>query len=218
MQVGVIGVGNLGRALVEAFAAAGHEVRVFDVDASATAGLSAHGVAVADSPAGVADVDVLCLLVRDDAQVIDAVDAALPACRPDTIVVVMSTVHPRTIAQVGATADAAGITLVDAPFMGQGVVSIERRDAVVPVGDTGAVFERIRPLMEVFAATVLPVGDRGSGATLKLGHNVVVYLGYQTAPRARRGDLRRRVIAVVGRSAVRTATRSRVGRRRSVGP
>ena len=180
MRVGVVGVGNLGRAIVEAFADAGHSVWAFDVDPMATAGLDERGVMIARELVDVASCDVVCLLVRDDAQVIDVVGRLLPVCPSDTLLVVMPTVHPRTIAEVGAMADAAGVALVDAPFMGQGVISIERRDAVVPVGDTGELFDRIRPLMEVFASTVLPVGPRGSGATLKLGHNVVVYLGYQT--------------------------------------
>ena len=180
MRVGVVGVGNLGRAIVEAFAGAGNEVCAFDLDPAATAGLDDRGVTIAGELLDVATCEVVCLLVRDDAQVIDVVGRLLPACGPDTLLVVMPTVHPRTIDEVGAMADAAGVALVDAPFIGQGVISIERRDAVVPVGDTGELFERIAPLMEVFASTVLPVGPRGSGATLKLGHNVVVYLGYQT--------------------------------------
>lgn len=180
MKVGVVGIGNLGRAITEAFASAGHEVVAFDVDASAADGLDVLGITVADGLRAVATCEVVCILVRDDQQVIEVVGSLLPECASDTVLVVMPTVHPRTIDEVGAMADAAGVALVDAPFMGQGVISIERRDAVVPVGDTGALFERIRPLMEVFASTVLPVGARGSGATLKLGHNVVVYLGYQT--------------------------------------
>lgn len=180
MRVGVVGVGNLGRALVGAIANGGYDVVAFDTDTASTAGLAEQGVAVASTLSEVGTADVICLVVRDDAQVVDVVGQLLPDCQKDSLLVSMSTVHPHTIDEVGAMADAAGIAFVDAPFMGQGVISVERCEAVVPVGDTGELFERVRPIMETFASTVLPVGGRGSGATLKLGHNVVVYVGYQT--------------------------------------
>ena len=44
-------------------------------------------------------------------------------------------------------------------------------------GDTDTV-ERLRPTLGRFAGHVLHTGRLGSGAALKLAHNVMVYLGY----------------------------------------
>ena len=65
-----------------------------------------------------ASVDVLCVMVRDDDQVREVLGLALGSAREGLVVVVHSTVAPRTPRQLEVTAARHGVLLVDAPVSG----------------------------------------------------------------------------------------------------
>ena len=52
------------------------------------------------------------------------------------------------------------------------------------VGNQGELVNRLEPTLLRFASQVVPVGPLGSGATLKLAHNIVVYAGFAAAVEA----------------------------------
>ena len=78
-RVGFVGLGNIGKPMALRLAAAeGVDLRVYDVAADPVAALTGAG---AKAAAGVGElaaaVDVLCVMVRDDAQVRDLLDDVL---------------------------------------------------------------------------------------------------------------------------------------------
>lgn len=182
MRAGVIGVGNLGRVIVEVLLSRGVEVVVHDTNPAAVAGLDDLGATIAADVAGVAgSCDLILVLVQTDAQCEQVVDSVIAAAGPNTSIVLTSTVHPDTVHALGALADAGGVSLVDAPIVGTGVAGILDGTAYALVGGSDEQFARIEPVLAVFTGRVLHTGPRGSAAALKLAHNVVVYLGYLAA-------------------------------------
>jgi 3-hydroxyisobutyrate dehydrogenase-like beta-hydroxyacid dehydrogenase len=89
--------------------------------------------------------------------------------------VVLSTISPRTVEALGVACAAAGVDLLEAPMAGQGAKSVADASMFVLVGGDDAVRERARPTLERFAR-IIPTGPLGSGAALKLAHNVMVYV------------------------------------------
>jgi 3-hydroxyisobutyrate dehydrogenase-like beta-hydroxyacid dehydrogenase len=56
--------------------------------------------------------------------------------------------------------------------------SVEEGTMSVLVGDEGELVTRLEPTLRRFASRVVPAGSLGSGAALKLAHNIVVYAGF----------------------------------------
>ena len=91
-----------------------------------------------------------------------------------TVVLEMSTVDPDVIAEVGPLVDAAGGALLDAPVSGS-VGAAETGSLMIMVGGDEATHQRAMPVLSALASEVAYVGERGSGATMKLAVNALVY-------------------------------------------
>jgi 3-hydroxyisobutyrate dehydrogenase-like beta-hydroxyacid dehydrogenase len=84
----------------------------------------------------------------------------------------MSTILPSTVRELGETAGAAGIGLLDAPVSGGPIVAQLGRLAIMVGGDR-ALFDQARPVLEAMGSTVRHVGALGAGLTLKLVNNMI---------------------------------------------
>jgi 3-hydroxyisobutyrate dehydrogenase-like beta-hydroxyacid dehydrogenase len=177
--VGLIGLGILGRPVAEELVAAGVELVVRDVSPDAVAGLAELGATVAPSAAAVGErCDIVLVLVQTADQCREVVEEVVGAARPGTTVAVMATVPPDVVHELAAVAASAGVDVVDAPFAGRGVESVRDRSMLVLGAGDPDVVERLRPLVEPTLGRFVYAGPLGAGATLKLAHNVMVYLGY----------------------------------------
>ena len=94
MKVGFVGLGNIGKPMALRLAS-DFDLRVYDVVPEPVAELVAAGATAAGSVSEVADVDVLCVMVRDDEQV-RSVAAEVLASGANPVLVVHSTVAPST--------------------------------------------------------------------------------------------------------------------------
>ena len=115
--------------------------------------------------------------LADDAAVLatyGGADGLVAGLGPDTVVADTSTVSPATVREMGALVRAAGAALVDTPVSGS-VPSTEAGTLLVMAGGAAADVERARPALETFADRILLVGELGSGATMKLAVNTMVF-------------------------------------------
>jgi 3-hydroxyisobutyrate dehydrogenase-like beta-hydroxyacid dehydrogenase len=144
------------------------------------------GSVIADSPAKLAaQSDVICVCVVDDAdveQVLCADGGVLSGCRPGSLIVIHSTVHPETCYRLAQLASDAGATLIDAPVSGGGQAASERR-LLVMVGSGPEEFERVLPVFTTFGDPVLHLGPLGAGQTAKALNNLLftAHLGTASA-------------------------------------
>lgn len=180
--VGLIGLGILGRPVAEELLAAGVDLIVHDVRPEVLDGLETMGASVAASAAEVGErCGVVCVLVQTADQCRAVVSEVVGAASPGTTVAVMATVTPEVVHELAAVAAAAGVDLVDAPLAGQGVDSVRDHSMWILAGGDAEVVERLRPVADGFAGRLVHAGPLGAGATVKLAHNVMVYLGYLSA-------------------------------------
>lgn len=174
--VGLIGLGFIGASIGERLLATGAPPVVLDVVPERVAGLVGQGAEAAGSAAELARrCDVVLVCVQTDEQCLAVTDELLPHARPGAVVCVLSTISARTVTAVGAMASASAVDLLEAPMAGRGAVSVADASMYVLTGGDDAVRERARPTLERFAR-VLDTGPLGSGAALKLAHNVMVYV------------------------------------------
>ena len=177
--VGVIGLGILGRPVAEELLAQGIEVVVRDVSPAAVEGMAGLGATVASSAAEVGGrSQVVFVLVQTADQCREVVAEVLTTAAAGTTVAVMATVPPDVVVELAAAAGPHGVDLIDAPFAGRGVESVRSHTMTVLGGGEAEVVERLRPAVEPALGRLVHAGPLGAGSTLKLAHNVMVYLGY----------------------------------------
>jgi len=178
-SVGLIGLGFIGAAIGERLVDTGEPPVVFDLVPERLEALTAKGAAAAASVGELAArCDVVLVCVQTDEQCLDVVagaDGVLSSARPGSVVAVLSTISPRTIETLATPAAAAGVELLEVPMAGQGAKSVADASMFVLAGGDPSAREKARPTLERFAR-IIDTGPLGSGAALKLAHNVMVYV------------------------------------------
>lgn len=181
-RVGFVGLGNIGKPMALRLAAAASsgdvELWVYDVAPEPVAELTAAG---AKSAGGVgelaAQVDVVCVMVRDD----DQVRAVAEEVGPGTVLVIHSTVAPGTPAELGAR----GLTVLDAPVSG-GPMGAADGSMAIMVGGSDEDFLAARPALDVMGSKVVHAGPLGAGTRMKLARNLIHFVAFTAVTEAQR--------------------------------
>ncbi|WP_182379216.1 NAD(P)-dependent oxidoreductase [Nocardioides sp. WS12] len=176
-RVGFVGLGNIGKPMALRLAGtAGIDLQVYDVAPDPVAELVAAGAVAVDSVAAL-DVDVVCVMVRDDDQV-RSVAADVPL---DTVLVVHSTVAPGTPAELAA----AGHRILDAPVSG-GAMGAADGTLAVMVGGTDEAFAAAKPVLDALGSLVVHAGPIGAGTKFKLARNMLHFIAFTATTEAQR--------------------------------
>lgn len=175
MRVGFVGLGNIGKPMALRLAATdGIDLQVYDVAPAPVAELVAAGATAAASVREL-DVDVVCVMVRDDDQV-RAVAADVPH---DVVLVVHSTVAPSTPGELAAE----GHTVLDAPVSG-GAMGAADGSLALMVGGTDEAFAAARPVLDALGSKVVHAGPIGAGTKFKLARNLMHFVAFTAATEA----------------------------------
>jgi 3-hydroxyisobutyrate dehydrogenase-like beta-hydroxyacid dehydrogenase len=175
IRVGFIGLGSQGAPMARRIIDVGFPMTLWARRPDTLEPFAGTHAVVADSPAKLAAVcDLVCLCVRDDADV-EAVtlgpDGVLAGLRPGGVIAVQSTVHPDTCLRLAdaATTRAAG-RVVDAPVSGGGTAAEAGRLLVMVGGDEDTV-AYCRPVFASYGDPVVHLGPLGAGQVTKLLNN-----------------------------------------------
>ena len=155
-------------------ARAGWRPRVFDPREQAVTGRVACGATAADSSVDAGHgADIVCVMVHDDAQVLDVVDSQLiEAMAPDGIVVLHSTVTVATVREARQRCRRRGRHLVDVCVSG-GPVGARDGTLVLIAGGEPELLERLQPLFDTYCAELILCGPAGAGAATKAARNLI---------------------------------------------
>jgi len=183
--VGFVGLGNIGKPMALRLASGGDLV-VYDVAPEPVAALLSAGARSAESVAELAgEVDVLCVMVRDDDQVRDVLGDALGTARPGLVVVVHSTIAPQTPRQLQVTASRHDVLVVDAPVSG-GAMGAADGSLAIMVGGSEEAYTAARPVLERMGSLVVHAGPIGAGTQMKLARNLMHFIAFTAATEAQR--------------------------------
>lgn len=159
---------------------------MYDARAEAMAPLVKAGARAARSAAEVAArCDLVSVMVRDDAQVMEVGEEVLASARPGTVLAVHSTIRARTAEDLASHARRYGIEVVDAPVSG-GFMGASAGSLAVMVGGTDEAFERCREPFGAWADLVLHMGPVGAGTRTKLARNMLHFISFTAAAEAQR--------------------------------
>ena len=179
ITVGFVGLGSMGLPMAANVAAAGFPLVLWNRTASKSETMAAGtGARVAASPASLAsEADVVITMVADGDVLLDLYTGSggmARSLRAGTVCVDMSTVSPSQAAEVASAVAGAGCSFVDAPVSGS-VALAEAGTLTVMAGGEASAVEAARPVLEAMSARIYQMGPVGSGATIKLAVNSVVY-------------------------------------------
>ncbi len=188
--IGFVGMGNMGVPMAACLAGRGFDLVVTDIDRSAAERFhAAHGGRVVERADIAADVDVLILMLPNGKIVRDFLlgGDAPPArsLKPGSIVIDMSSSAPTGTRELGATLQGLGISLVDAPVSG-GVKRAQDGTLAIITGGDEALLQKLAPIFEAMAKSVIRVGPLGSGHAMKALNNYVSATGLIAACEALR--------------------------------
>lgn len=171
-MVAVVGLGNMGLAMVRRLASLGQAPRVWDLDAAKREAAAAAGAMVPAALAGVAQ-PVVVLSLPNEAAVAAVLEELTPALARDAVIADTSTLSPVAAREFAARAAAAGIAYLDAPVSG-GPAGAAAGTLAMMVGGRLGPLERARPDLERIAGRILHVGGPGAGQVAKLVNNLLV--------------------------------------------
>jgi 3-hydroxyisobutyrate dehydrogenase-like beta-hydroxyacid dehydrogenase len=151
----------------------GFQVTAQDLRSEAVDQLVARGASAAGGLADLVGCDGVMVMVNTDAQAREVIEALLPLLREHPRPIIsMATILPSTARELGETAAAAGIGLLDAPVSGGPIVA-RLGGLAIMVGGDPALFEEARPAFEAMGSAVRHVGPLGAGLTVKLVNNMI---------------------------------------------
>jgi 3-hydroxyisobutyrate dehydrogenase len=184
--VGFVGLGTIGKPMALRLARAAVDLRVHDVATGPVAELEEAGAKAAGSVAALAaEVDVLCVMVRDDDQVREVLGEVLGASREGLVVVIHSTVAPDTPAALADTAARHGVLVVDAPVSG-GPMGAAAGTLAIMVGGSDEAFARCVGPLRLIGSEVVHAGPVGAGTRMKLARNLLHFVAFTAATEAQR--------------------------------
>ncbi|HWE71362.1 MAG TPA: NAD(P)-dependent oxidoreductase [Acidimicrobiales bacterium] len=176
--VGVVGLGNMGGGIARSLVRAGFDVLVFDTRPEAVQSLADAGARPAGSLAALAsEASVISVVVVNDRQVDDVVATVEEHARPDTVVVVHSTVLPTTVIDLAHRAAEHQVVVIDAAVSG-GSEKSELGSLSIMIGGDEPTVKRCWPVFEAMGSELFHVGPVGSGVTVKLVNNLLSIGGY----------------------------------------
>ncbi len=179
-RVGFIGLGLMGQGIAKNILDKGWPLAVLaHRKREAVEDLVGRGATEAASPRALAescDVVLLCVTGSPQVEAVIGGENGLAAAGKPLLIIDCSTSEPASTTRLAASLAEKGVTLIDAP-LGKTPKDAWEGTLDVMVGGEPDVVARARPILEAFAARVVPTGPVGTGHTMKLLNNFLS-MGY----------------------------------------
>lgn len=178
MNIGIVGIGLMGRAFAQRFQSQGFTVRVFNRTREAVKDLEESGVVVCDSVDElISSSDTIILMVSNA----DAIREVLSLNQPegqapglrDRTILQMATISPSQSIALEDVITCRGGRYLEAPVLGS-LPEAGSGTLIIMAGGPQAVFEEALPVLQVLGSAPRYIGKTGSAAALKLAMNQLI--------------------------------------------
>ena len=169
MNIGFIGLGNMGAPMAENLAKAGLKVVGFD-----TVGVTTKDVEMANSAAKAARQAEIVITMLPNGDILRSVaNEIIPEMAKGTVFLDCSTVDVQTARDVADMASAEGILPLDAPVSG-GVGGASSGTLTFMVGGSSVGFKKSRSVFEIMGQKAVHCGPSGNGQAAKICNNMIL--------------------------------------------
>jgi 3-hydroxyisobutyrate dehydrogenase-like beta-hydroxyacid dehydrogenase len=177
MEIGFIGLGQMGSGMAANLLKAGHRLTVYNRSPQKAAALAAQGAKVASTVSGACEGQVVVTMLADDNAVAGAALAAggiVDSLRADALHVSASTISVDLCEKLTAAHAKAGQRFAAAPVFGRPEAAAAAKLAVVAAGDAAAL-EMAKPIFDAIGQKTFVISDIPARANLvKLSGNFLI--------------------------------------------
>ena len=193
MQVGFIGLGNVGAKLAGSLLRNKIALWVHDLDVCAVAELVSQGASDGIDPATMMEICDTVITCLPSPAVSEAVlRAILPRMQSGATWIEMSTLGRDEVLRLAAVAAGRGVRTLELPVTG-GVHLAAKAQITMLVGGDADLFEMHRPAMEAMGNRIFHIGPLGSASIIKVITNMLAFIHLKACAEAmmlaRRGGL-----------------------------
>jgi 3-hydroxyisobutyrate dehydrogenase len=184
LQVGFIGIGNMGWPMSLNILKAGHHLTVYDRDPDRAVRFARENKCrAAERLADLVRAEFVITMLPDSAEVRDALTVAeggglAKVLKPGTVVIDMSSSDPVETRKLGPEIAATGAVLIDAPVSGAVPRARTGTLAIMIGGDDRAAIERAKPLLLAMGNRLFDTGSLGTGHAMKALNNYIAGTGF----------------------------------------
>jgi 3-hydroxyisobutyrate dehydrogenase len=176
--IGFIGLGNMGAPMAANLVKAGHAVTGYDLVPTALQALAeAGGRSAASAAEAATGADIIITMLPAGEHVrevwlhqgglIEAIKSGKP------LLIDCSTIDVDSARVVTAAAEAAGLTMLDAPVSG-GTIGAQNGTLTFMVGGSEDAFARGKPILEAMGKNIFHAGGPGAGQAVKICNNMML--------------------------------------------
>ena len=169
MNIGFVGLGNMGGPMAANLVKAGHVVRGFDPVAPMPEGV----IRAASAPQAASGAEVTVTMLPNGAILRRVAAEVIPAMPKGTVLCDCSTVDVESARAVAEQAATAGLLALDAPVSG-GIGGATAGTLTFMVGGTDAAFAIGKPLFDVMGQKAVHCGASGAGQSAKICNNMIL--------------------------------------------
>ncbi|MGA7779124.1 MAG: NAD(P)-dependent oxidoreductase [Paraburkholderia sp.] len=175
MDIGFIGLGEMGAVIVENILKVGHQVRVWNRSPERAAVLAAAGAQVVDSPAQAFAGDAVFSMLADDAALRAVIDAQLLEHAPRGLIHVnMATISVALAEELAHAHASRGLNYVAAPVLGRPDAAAAAKLTIVAAGPAEAI-DRVQPVFDAIGQKTWRIGSLPQQANvMKLAANFML--------------------------------------------
>jgi 3-hydroxyisobutyrate dehydrogenase len=182
MDIGFIGVGNMGAGMANNLLKAGYTLTINDLQRDRAAPLLEQGARWGETPRQVAAQSEITFTSLPGPVEVEAVatgqDGILAGSRQGTVYIDLSSNSPTLVRRMHAIFREQGIHMLDAPVSG-GVVGARSGRLAVMVGGDEAIYQQVKPVLDAIGDNVVYCGSIGAGSVCKLVHNCIAAITAQ---------------------------------------
>jgi len=169
MNIGFIGLGNMGGPMAANLVAGGHELKGFDLVAPMPGGV----VKCASAAQAVANCDVVITMLPNGSILRSVAAEIIPAMQSGATLLDCSTVDVESARAVADQAIAAGLLAVDAPVSG-GIGGAEGGTLTFMAGGSEEGFATVSSLFDTMGQKAVHCGPSGNGQAAKICNNMIL--------------------------------------------
>ena len=176
MDIGFIGVGNMGAGMANNLLKAGYTLTLNDIRRDAAGPLLEKGARWAETPQQVAMQSEITFTSLPGPPDVEAValgaEGVLAGMKPGSVYIDLSSNSPTLVRQLHDIFRERGMHMLDAPVSG-GVIGARTGLLAVMVGGDEALYQRVKPVLDAIGDNVVYCGAIGAGSICKLVHNTI---------------------------------------------
>ena len=177
MNIGFIGLGNMGRGMALNLVKANHKVKVYDINIDAVNDLNSNGcIGCSNIVDTVSNVEIVITMLPEGSHVRDVYlgsNGVIENANKNTLLIDCSTIDIDTIKNVGEEASIKGMKLIDALVSG-GMVGTHNGTLTFMVGGSEVNFNSALSILSDMGKNVIHAGELGAGLAVKICNNMIL--------------------------------------------